>query len=94
MGLPMVTPPKHRIEIVLMADQAAPVRFWAQSTAELAKRIEYDKEKSIRIVAGVALFLIIVLYVFPAATVIGFLMGIIVILPANLVGMAGYSRGT
>jgi fatty acid desaturase len=90
----MVTPPKHRLEIVLMADQAAPVRFWAQSTAELAKRIEYDKEKSIRIVAGVALFLIIALYVFPAATVISFLMGIIVFLPANLVGMAGYSRGT
>jgi hypothetical protein len=94
MGLPMITPPKHRIEIVLMADQAAPVRFWAQSTAELAKRIECDKEKSIRMLGGMALFLIIALYVFPAATVIGLLMGIIVLLPANLVGMAGYSRGT
>ncbi|MGC1862794.1 MAG: hypothetical protein WA733_17190 [Methylocystis sp.] len=90
----MVTLPKHRLEIVLMADQAAPVRLWAQSTAELAKRIEYDKEKSIRIVGGMALFLIIALYVSPAATVITFLIGIIVFLPANLVGMAGYSRGT
>ncbi len=90
----MVTPPKHRLEIVLMADQAMPVRFWAQSTAELAKHIECDKEKSIRILGGVALFLIIALYVFPAATVISFLMGVIVFLPANLVGMAGYSRGT
>jgi hypothetical protein len=94
MGLPMVTPPKHRIEIVLMADQAAPVRFWAQSTAELAKHIEYDKEKSIRILGGAALFLIIALYAFPAATVISFLIGVIVILPLNLVEMAGYSRGT
>jgi hypothetical protein len=94
MGLPMVTLPKHRLEIVLMADQAAPVRFWAQSTAELAKRIEYDKEKSIRIIGGMALFLIIALYVSPAATVITFLIGIIVFLPANLVGMAGYSRRT
>lgn len=90
----MVTLPKHRLEIVLMADQAAPVRFWAQSTAELAKRIEYDKEKSIRIIGGMALFLIIALYVSPAATVITFLIGIIVFLPANLVGMAGYSRRT
>ena len=89
----MVTQPKYRLEIVLMADQAAPVRFWAQSTAELAKRIDYDKEKSIRILGGAALFLIIALYLFPAATVISFLMGIIVVLPASLVGRAGYSRG-
>ena len=90
----MVTPPNHRLEIVLMADQASPVRFWAQSTAELAKHIEYGKEKSIRILGGVALFLILVLYLFPAATVIVFLLGVIVVLPASLVGMAGYSRGT
>jgi hypothetical protein len=90
----MVTPPKHRLEIVLMANQASPVCFWVQSTAELAKHIEYGKEKSIRIFGGVALFLSIALYLFPAATVMSFLMGLIVILPASLVGMAGYSRGT
>ena len=90
----MIIPPKHRLELVLMADQTAPVRFWVQSTAELTNQIEYDKEKSIRILGGAALFLIIALYLFPAAIVISFLMGVIVVFPAVLVGMAGYSRGT
>jgi hypothetical protein len=90
----MVIPPKHRLEIVLMADQPAPVRLWVQSTAKLAGRTEYGKEKSIRIIGGAALFLIIALYLFPAAIVISFLLGVIIIFPAVLVGMAGYSRRT
>ncbi len=90
----MVTPPKHRLEIVLMADQAAPIHFWVQSTAELAKRIEFDKEKSTRIVGGAALFLIVMLFFFRAATAMLLLLGLIVIFPLKLVGMAGYFRGT
>ncbi len=83
----------NRFEIVLMADQPAPIHLWIQVTAELAKRVEYGKEMSFRIIGGVTLFLILVLYFFPAATVMLFLLGLIVIFPLGLVGMAGYFRG-
>lgn len=90
----MVTPPEDRLEIVLMADQAAPIHLWVQSTAESARRIEFDKERSTRIVGGVALFLIVMLYFFREATAMLLLLGLIVIFPLKLVGMAGYFRGT
>lgn len=90
----MVTPPEDRLEIVLMADQAAPIHLWVQSTAESARRIEFDKERSTRIVGGVALFLIVMLYFFREATAMLLLLGLIVIFPLKLVGLAGYFRGT
>ncbi len=88
-----MTRPENRFEIVLMADQPAPIHLWMQSTAELAKRIEYVKEMTLRVIGGATLFLILVLYFFPAATVMLFLLGLIVIFPLGLIGMAGYSRG-
>lgn len=89
----MVTPAKDRLEIVLMADQATPIHLWVQSTAELAKRIECAKEKSARIVGGVALMLIAMFYFFPAATAMLMLVVAMAVFPLKLVGMAGYFLG-
>jgi hypothetical protein len=90
----MKIPPKDRLEIVLMADVGVPIKLWVESTGALAKRIEYGKEKSIRILGGAAILFIFVFYLFPAAVVILLLLGLLVLFPLKLVGMAGYSRGT
>jgi len=90
----MATPPKDRLEIVLMADQSAPVHLWLQSTAELAKRFEYNKDRSARILGGAALLLVLMLYLFPALVIIPALVIVMVLFPLTLVGLAGYSRGT
>lgn len=89
----MVTPPKDRLELVLMSDQPAPIRLWTQSTAELAKRYEFGKEKSVRILGAAACFLLMMLLFFPAATVMLALLATIILFPMKLVGMAGFSRG-
>jgi hypothetical protein len=82
----MVTPPKARLEIVLLADQSAPIHLWLQSTAELARRFEYDKQRSTRILGGAALFLVLMLYLFPALVVIPVLVSVMVLFPLTLVG--------
>lgn len=89
----MVLAPNNRIEIVLMADQAAPIHLWVQSSAELARRLEYNKERSTRILGGSAILLLMAFLLIPAATVFLFLLGVIVVFPLALVGMAGYFRG-
>ncbi len=89
----MVTPPKDRFEIVLMADQPAPIRLWTEAPAASAKRFAFDKEKTVRGLGGAALLLLLMLYFFPAATVMLSLLALIVLFPMKLVGMAGYSRG-
>ena len=83
-----------RFEIVLLADQSAPIHLWIQSTAELAKRFEYNKDRSARILGGAALFLVFLLYLFPALVIIPVLVSVVVLFPLTLVGMAGYFRGT
>ena len=88
----MALPPKDRIELVLASDQAAPIHLWIQSNSELARRIELNKEKSVRVLACAALFFIAMLYFFPALTVSLLLMGLIVLFPMTLVGMTGYFR--
>jgi hypothetical protein len=88
----VVTPPNDRIEIVFMADQADPLRLWVQSTAQLATRLEYSKEKSRQVLGGLAICFALALYLFPAATVMLILLSLIVIFPMRLVGMAGFSR--
>jgi hypothetical protein len=90
----MVTPPKARLEIVLLADQSAPIHLWLQSTAELTRRFEYDKQRSTRILGGAALVLVLMLYLFPALVIIPVLVSVMVLFPLTLVGMAGYFRGT
>ncbi len=90
----MALPSKDRIEIILMADKAEPIHLWVQSSVELARRLEYDKEKSTRILSGLAVLLLLALLLFPAATVLLSLLSLIVIFPMALVGMAGYFRGS
>ncbi|MGJ0392459.1 MAG: hypothetical protein ACR650_06815 [Methylocystis sp.] len=85
--------PKDRVELVLMSDQVAPVHLWIQSTPKFVRRFEFDRDRSFRVLAGAALFFIFALYFFPAATVLLSLMGLIVLFPMGLVGLAGYFRG-
>ncbi|WP_363351960.1 hypothetical protein [Methylocystis echinoides] len=89
----MAPPQPDRIEVVLMADEAQPLRFWVQSTAQLARKLEYGREKSRQILAALAVVLVLAVYLFPAATVMLILLSLIVIFPLALVGMAGFSRG-
>jgi hypothetical protein len=89
----MPTLPQDRIELVLMSDQAAPAHLWIQANSDYARRVEFDKERSVRLLGGAALFFIVMLYFFPAATVMLSLMGLIILFPMALVGMAGYHRG-
>jgi len=88
----MALPPKDRVELVLMSDQAAPIHLWIESNSELARCIELNKEKSIRVLGSAALFFTAVLYFFPALAVMLLLMGLILLFPMTLVGMAGYFR--
>lgn len=90
----MIVPPKDRIEVVLMADQASPVHVWLQSTTELARRYEFNKDKSFRVIAGAAALLLFMFFLFPGGTVILLLLSLIVFFPLTLVGMAGYFRGS
>ncbi len=61
----MLTPPKDRLEIVLMADQATPIHLWLQSTSQLAKRFDLNKEKSLRVAGGAAIALLFLVYFAP-----------------------------
>lgn len=88
-----MTPPTDRIEVVLMADQQHPVHLWLQSTAELARRYDFNKDKSFRVLAGAAALLFLMFFLSPGGTVILALLGLIVLFPMTLVGMAGYFRG-
>lgn len=89
----MVTPPNDRIELVLMSDQPAPIGLWVKSTAELARRIEFNKEKSVRLIGALVALLILMLFFSRAAFVFLLLMALIVLFPLWLVGLAGYFRG-
>jgi hypothetical protein len=87
-----MTPPNDRIEVVLMADQARPMHLWLQSTAELARRYEFNREKSLRVLGGAALLLLLMFLLSPGGTVILILLGVILFFPMALVGMAGFFR--
>ncbi len=88
----MAEPPKHRLELILMADQASPFHFWVQSGPEWAKVVEYDKDKSRRVAGLVALFLLFAFFSLPAATVLLLLMGSMVLFPLYLVQLVGFFR--
>lgn len=88
----MNVPPNDRIELVLMSDQAAPVHLWVQSTANASRRLELDKDRSVRAIGTAGFVLLFVLYFFPGAAVILLLIGLMVGFPLSLVGMAGYFR--
>ena len=87
----MVAPLKDLIELVLMKNEPAQTRLWVQAPAGFARRYEYDKGTSIKIIGGSALFLLLMLYFAPALTIIVFLVLLIVLVPLYMVEMAGYS---
>ena len=85
--------PSKRVEIVLMADQAEPLHLWIEAPAALARRREFDKATSMRVIGGAAGLFLLALLLIPAATALLFLLALIIVFPLTLVGMAGFSRG-
>jgi hypothetical protein len=90
----MVAPPKNRVELVLMSDHPAPIHLWVKSTAELARRFEFNKEKSIRFLSALAVSLVLMILFFRGATLILLLIALMVLLPLWLVELTGFFRGT
>lgn len=88
----MVAPSDDRIEVVLMKNEPSHTRLWVQAPAGFARRHEFDKEKSVKIIAASAVFLLFMLFFAPALTIMSFLVLLIVFVPLSMVGMAGYSR--
>lgn len=88
-----MTPPNDRIEVVLMADQPRPMHLWLQSTAQMARRYDFDREKSLRVVGGAVALLFVMFLLSPGGTVILLLLSLILFFPMSLVGMAGFFRG-
>ncbi len=52
-----------------------------------------DQQAPTRVFVAAILFLLLALYLFPAATVMLVLIAAIILFPLSLVGMAGYYRG-
>lgn len=88
----MVAPLNNRIELVLMKNEPAQTRLWVQTPAGFARRYEFDKGTSIKIISGSVVFLLLMMYFAPALTIIVFLVLLIVLVPLFMVEMAGYSR--
>ena len=88
----MVGPSNDRIELVLMKNEPAHIRLWMHTPAGFARRYEFDKDKSLKIVGGMALFFLLMLYFAPAMSIMLFLVLLIILVPLSMVGMAGYSR--
>ena len=88
----MVAPPQHRIEIVLMSNDPAQTHIWLQTNASLTRRYEFDREKSLKILGGLAVLFLLMLYFSPASTIIILLLFLIIVAPLSMVGMMGYSR--
>lgn len=88
----MVSPPKDRIEVVLMNNQPNETHLWVQATADLARRYEFDKDKSFKVIGGAAGLYILLFYISPATAIILLLVFLIILFPLSMVGMAGYSR--
>ena len=88
----MVSPSNDRLELVLMNNEPAHTRLWLQTPAGYARRYEFDKGKSLKIIGAVAVSLLLMLYFAPAFTIMSFLVLLIILIPLAMVGMAGYSR--
>lgn len=86
----MVSTPKDRIEIVLKNNQPNQIHLWVQTSAELARRYEFDKDKSLKIIGGTAALIILIFYISPATAIISLLVCLIILFPLSIVGMAGY----
>jgi len=88
----MVSPPKDRIEVVLMNNQPNETHIWVQVTADLARIYELDKDKSLKVIGGAVGLYILLFYISPATAIILLLVFLIILFPLSMVGMAGYSR--
>lgn len=88
----MVAPKNDRLELVLMKGELSQTRLWVQIPAGFAQLHEFDKDKSIKIIGGAAVFLLFMLYFAPALTIMTSLVLLIILAPLAMVGMAGYSR--
>ena len=88
----MVAPSNDCFEVVLMKDEPFQTRLWVQTPAGFARRYEFDKDKSIKIIGGLAVFLLFMLYFAPALTIMTSLVLLIVLAPLAMVGMAGHAR--
>lgn len=88
----MVAPSNDRFELILMKAEPSQTRLWVQTPAGFARRYEFDRDKSIRIIGASAVFLLLMLYFAPALTIMTSLVLLIVLAPLTMVGMAGYSR--
>lgn len=88
----MVAPSNDRLELVLMKNEPAHTRLWMQAPAGYARRYEFDKDTSMKIIGGSAVFLLVMIYFAPAFTILSFLVLLIVFVPLSMVGLAGYAR--
>ena len=88
----MSLPTKDRIEIILKVDDAKLIRLWVEAPAGYSQRYEFTREKSLRLVCGAAGFAFLLLYLFPAASVMTSLLCLIIVFPLSLVGIIGFSR--
>ena len=90
----MATGPKDRIEIVFMDGEARPVRLWAQAPQpDRATVIKFDKNKSIRVLGGVAVVALLALYLMPDAVVILLLIAAMALFAFRMVDIVGFSIG-
>jgi hypothetical protein len=88
----MIPSQQDRIVVVLMNNDPNQTQIWVQVNSALAKRYEFDKDKSIKLFGGVTILFLLMLYISPATVIILLLVSLIIIFPLSLVGMAGFSR--
>jgi hypothetical protein len=89
----MATAPKDRIEIVFMDGEAKPIRLWAQSPPAQATLIKFDKNKTIRVLGGIAVVALLSLYLMPDAVVILLLIAAMALFAFRMVDIVGFSVG-
>jgi hypothetical protein len=89
----MATAPKDRIEIVFMDGEPKPIRLWAQSPPEQATVIKFDKNKTLRVLAGIAAVATLAFYLMPDAVVILLLIAAMALFAFRMVDIVGFSIG-
>ena len=67
--------------------------MWAQSRPEQATVIKFDKNKSIRVLGGVAAVATLALYLMPDAVVILLLIAAMALFAFRMVDIVGFSVG-
>ena len=91
-GCDAVSKPTDCLEVILLADQDAPIHLWMRANGDWAREIEYNKSQSLKILAALLLFLFFGLMLAASTLVLLALLFGMVIMPAYLVGLIGYYR--